>query len=93
MSVHELRSQAARTDTGVMLQTVDRDTMRVDYAGHVMHVPVERGLEGYGFYFPPVPTWDDEEPVSVPDLSVVKAAIVEIQQHWGFGADFHVLEV
>ena len=59
MSVHELRSQAARTDTGVVLSTVDRDTMRVEYAGHVMHVPVERGTEGYGFYLPAIPTWDD----------------------------------
>ncbi|WP_229067766.1 hypothetical protein [Actinoplanes sp. DH11] len=93
MAVHDIRSQAARTDTGVLLRTVDRETMRVEYEGHVMHVPVDRGLHAYGFYLPPSPTWDDSSSISAGDLTVVKAAIVEIQRHWGFGVDFHVLEV
>ncbi|MEU8237313.1 hypothetical protein AB0C07_03605 [Actinoplanes missouriensis] len=93
MAVHEIRSQAARTDSGVLLRTVDRETMRVEFRGRVMHVPVDRGLGSYGFYLPVAPTWDDETAVSSEDLELVKAAIVEIQRHWGFGVDFHVLEV
>jgi hypothetical protein len=93
VAVTEIRSQAARTDTGVLLRTVDRETMLVEFGGRVMHVPVDRGVESYGFYLPAVPTWDDSDEVSAEDLAVVKAAIVEIQRHWGFGVDFLVLEV
>lgn len=93
MAVHEIRSQVARTDSGVLLRTVDRDTMLVEYHGHAMHLPVERGLISYGFYLPAAPTWDDASPVSPSDLDLVKAAIVEIQRHWGFGVDFLALEV
>ncbi|WP_433827589.1 hypothetical protein ACQP2E_37015 [Actinoplanes sp. CA-015351] len=93
MAVHELRSQAARTDSGVVLGTVDRETMRVEYLGHVMHLPVDRGLHSYGFYLPPSPVWDDSVAVSEQELAVVKNAIVEIQRFWGFAVDFHVLGV
>ncbi|MEU4691746.1 hypothetical protein [Actinoplanes sp. NPDC023714] len=93
MAVHEIRSQAARTDSGVLLRTVDRETMLVEFRGHAMHLPVDRGLHSYGFYLPPAPMWDDESAVSAGDLVVVKEAIVEIQRHWGFGVDFHVLKV
>jgi hypothetical protein len=93
VAVEEIRSQAARTDTGVMLRTVDRETMLVEFGGHVMHVPVDRGLGSYGFYLPAVPVWDDSVEVSEGDLAVVKAAIVEIQRHWGFGVDFLVFGV
>ena len=93
MAVHDIRSQVARTDSGVVLKTVDRETMLVEFGGHAMHLPVDRGLVSYGFYLTAVPVWDDSLPVSTGDLTVVKAAIVEIQRHWGFGVDFHVLEV
>ncbi|BBH65120.1 hypothetical protein ACTI_18050 [Actinoplanes sp. OR16] len=93
MAVHDIRSQVARTDSGVVLKSVDRETMLVSFRGHSMHLPVDRGMVSYGFYLSPAPTWDDDSAVSAPDLAVVKQAIVEIQRHWGFGVDFHVLEV
>ncbi|MBB2945700.1 hypothetical protein FB565_005458 [Actinoplanes lutulentus] len=93
MAVHEVRSQAARTDSGVLLLGVDRETMRVEFAGHVLHVAVDRGLSSYGFYLPAEPVWDDSVALSAQELAVVKDAIVEIQRFWGFAVDFHVLGV
>ncbi|GLY05233.1 MULTISPECIES: hypothetical protein [Actinoplanes] len=93
MGVHDIRSQAARTDTGVTLRSVDRETMRVEYAGHGMTLPVDRGMESCGFYLTATPHWDDGSAVPSEDLAVVKEAIVEIQRHWGFRADFLTLEI
>ena len=93
MGVHELRSQAARTDSGVILQSVDRETMQVRYGGRVMDVQVERGIESYAFYFPPSPLWDDGLPIGDEELDVIKQAIVEVQGFWGFRVDFLLLEV
>ncbi|MEV6306285.1 hypothetical protein AB0M02_43225 [Actinoplanes sp. NPDC051861] len=92
MGVQDLDSQAARTDTGVLLQSLDRETMRLEFAGHTMNLPVERGLLSYGFYLPLSPQWSDGAPISPNDLTVIKQAIVEIQKHWGFHVDFLVLE-
>ncbi|MFC7530401.1 hypothetical protein [Actinoplanes sp. GCM10030250] len=93
MGVENIRSQAARTDNGVVLRNVDRETMRVEYGGRVMDVQVERGVERSGIYLPPSPTWNDGEVVEEETLVLIKGAIVEIQEYWGFAADFLVLEV
>ncbi|GGN34096.1 hypothetical protein FHR83_006071 [Actinoplanes campanulatus] len=91
MGVEEIRSQAARTDTGVVLRSVDRETLRADYRGHSMVLPVDRGIGSYGVYLPRVPVWDDGEPIAADDLAVIRAAVVEVLEHWGTLTEFITL--
>ena len=91
MGVHEIDSQAARTDTGVVVEGVDRETLRAGYRNRSMPLSVDNGLRSYGIYLPKVPAWDDGEPVSAADLAVIKAAVVEVLRHWGFSTEFIML--
>jgi hypothetical protein len=91
MGVQELSSQSARTDTGVTLAGIDRETLRASYQGRSMLLAVEDGLGSYGVYLPRVPTWNDGDPVAEEDLSVIKDAVVEILRYWGFGTEFITL--
>jgi hypothetical protein len=91
MGVQELDSQAARTDTGVVLLSVDRETLRADYRGHSVLLPVDRGIGSYGIYLPRVPAWDDGEPIPAEDLAVLKDAVVEVLRYWGTGTEFITL--
>jgi hypothetical protein len=91
MGVQELSSQSARTDTGVTLAGVDRETLRASYQGRSMLLAVEDGLNSYGVYLPRVPTWNDGDPVAEEDLTVIKDAVVEILRYWGFGTEFITL--
>ena len=90
MGVQELGSQSARTDTGVTLAGVDRETLRASYRGRRMLLAVEDG-RSYGVYLPRVPTWDDGDPVGPEDLAVIKDAVVEVLRFWGFGTEFITL--
>ncbi|GAA4933269.1 hypothetical protein [Actinoplanes utahensis] len=90
MGVHQIKSQSARTDTGVTLSSVDRETMRADYRGRRMIVPVDRGLRSYGVYLGRVPVWDDGEPITAEDLAVVKNGMAEVLRHWGKDTEFVV---
>ncbi|MFC4067109.1 hypothetical protein [Actinoplanes subglobosus] len=91
MGVEDIRSQEARTDTGVVLRSVDRETLRADYRGRSIVLPVDRGAGSHGIYLPAVPAWDDGEPVEAADLSVVKEAVVEVLRHWGADTEFITL--
>ncbi|MDI6105002.1 hypothetical protein QLQ12_41100 [Actinoplanes sp. NEAU-A12] len=91
MGIQELGSQSARTDTGVVLRSVDRETLRADFRDRSMLVAVDGGLTSYGVYLPRVPTWDDGDPVPEEDLAVIKEAVVEILRHWGFATEFITL--
>ncbi|GIE34198.1 hypothetical protein Ait01nite_072430 [Actinoplanes italicus] len=91
MGVQELDSQAARTDTGVVLLSVDRETMRAEYRGRNVILPVDRGIGSHGIYLPRVPAWDDGEPIPAEDLAVIKDAVVEVLRHWGTDTEFITL--
>ncbi|MEV0901222.1 hypothetical protein [Actinoplanes sp. NPDC049802] len=91
MGVHDIASQAARTDTGVIVRNVDRETMRADYRGRSMILPVDRGVGSDGVYLPRAPVWDDGEPIDPEDLAVIKDAVVEILRHWGAETEFITL--
>lgn len=91
MGIQELGSQSAQTDTGVVLRSVDRETLRADYRDGSMLLAVDGGLASYGVYLPRVPTWDNGDPVPARDLAVIKEAVVEILRHWGFATEFITL--
>ncbi|MEU4618458.1 hypothetical protein AB0G04_00570 [Actinoplanes sp. NPDC023801] len=91
MSVHEIRSQAARTDTGVVLRSVDRETLRADYRGRSMVLPVDRGIGSHGVYLPRIPVWDDGEPIPAEDLAVIKDGVAEVLLYWGTDTEFITL--
>lgn len=91
MSVEEIQSQAARTDTGVVLRSVDRETLRADYLGRSVVLPVDRGVGSHGIYLPVAPRWDDGEPIRAVDLAVIKAAVIEVLRHWGSETEFITL--
>lgn len=82
MGIERIASQAARTDTGVLLRSVDRETMRAEYRGHTLTLPVGRGLRSYGVYLSPTPRWDDGALIPADELATVKAGIAEILHHW-----------
>ena len=82
MAVRDLQSQEAETDNGVILRSIDRWTMEVEYRHQVLNLPVERG-ETYCFYLPESPRWNDGSAVPAATLELLKSAVVEIQRHWG----------
>ncbi|SDT75367.1 hypothetical protein [Actinoplanes derwentensis] len=92
MGVHELGSQSARTDTGAVVRSAGRETLRIDYRGRTMPVPVDQGLGSLGVYLPRAPRWEDGEPVAVDDLAVVREAVVEVLRFWGFDTEFLELD-
>lgn len=92
MGVKELDSQAARTDTGVVLLSVDRETLRAEYRGRSVLLPVDRGVGSHGIYLPRVPAWDDGEPIPGEELAVIKDGVVEILRYWGTDTEFITLK-
>jgi hypothetical protein len=92
MGVENIRSQAARTDTGVVLRSVDRETLRADYRGRSMILPVDRGIGSHGIYLPAIPAWEDGEPIPAADLTVIKDAVVEVLRYWGSETEFITLD-
>ncbi|HWS32876.1 MAG TPA: hypothetical protein VN408_09050 [Actinoplanes sp.] len=91
MGVHELGSQSARTDTGVVVYSVDRETLRTEYRGRSMPLPVDQGLGSIGVYLPQTPLWDDGEPVAPDDLTVLRTAVADVLRYWGFDTEFVTL--
>jgi hypothetical protein len=91
MGVRELRSQEAQHDSGVILRSVDRDTMQVDYQGRRLNLPVDRAPGDYAFYLPTDPRWDDGSPIPAETIDLIKNAITEIEHHWGSTVEFHTL--
>jgi len=91
MAIERIASQAARTDTGVLLRSVDRETMRAEYRGRTLTLPVDHGLRSCGVYLSPTPHWDDGTPLLAEDLTTVKAGIVEILHHWKTATEFLTL--
>jgi hypothetical protein len=91
MGVRELRSQEAQHDSGVILRSIDRDTMQVEYQGRRLNLPVDRAPGDYAFYLPADPRWDDGSPIRADTVDLIKNAITEIERHWGAAAEFHTL--
>lgn len=88
MGVRALDSQSARTGTGVVVRSVDRETLRADYRGRSMALPVDQGLRSIGVYLFRTPRWDGGEPLSVDDLAVIREAVVDVLRFWGFATEF-----
>ena len=82
MAVRELRSQEAQNDAGVILRSVDRETMQLEYQGRRLNIGVDRAPNDYGVYLPAHPAWNDGTPVDQGTLALLKDAIVEILRHW-----------
>ena len=91
MGIQELGSQSAQTDTGVVLRSVDRETLRADFRDGSMLLAIDGGPVSYGVYLPRVPTWDNGDPVVEEDLAVIKEAVAEVLRHWGFTTEFITL--
>jgi hypothetical protein len=87
MAVHNLRSQEARNDAGVILRSVDRETMQLEYQGRTLNVGVDRAPGNYGVYLPAAPLWTDGEPVDAHTAVILQDAIREILGHWGIRAE------
>lgn len=92
MGVRALGSQSAQTGTGVVVRSVDRETLRADYRGRSLPLPVDRGLRSLGVYLPQTPIWDDGEPIATDDLNVIRVAVVDVLRYWGFDAEFVTLD-
>jgi hypothetical protein len=88
MAVRDLLSQAAQNDAGVILRSVDRQTMRVEYEGRALNFVVDRAPHDYGVYLPANPTWNDGTPIDQGTLALLKDAIVEILRHWKTRVEF-----
>jgi hypothetical protein len=88
VGVHEIRSQEAQNDAGVILRSIDRETMQVEYQGRRLNLPVDRAPGDYAFYLPADPRWDDGTRISADSLDLVKTAITEIERHWGAKVEF-----
>jgi hypothetical protein len=88
MAVRELRSQEAQNDAGVILRSVDRETMQLEYQGRTLNVGVDRAPNDYGVYLPANPAWNDGTPVDQGTLALLKDAIVEILRHWKTRVEF-----
>jgi hypothetical protein len=88
VTVERLGNQSARNDAGVTLSSRDRDTMRVDYDGCTLIVPVDRAPGSYGVYLAPIPNWTDGTVVPPDVLVVLRAGIVEIMAFWNIRAEF-----
>ena len=91
MGVRELRSQEAQNDAGVILRSLDRETMQVEYQDRTLNLAVDRAPGDYAFYLPARPMWNDGTPVTPDALALIKDAITEIERHWGATVTFHVL--
>ena len=87
MAVRELRSQEAQNDAGVILRSVDRETMQLEYQGRTLNVGVDRAPNNYG-QLPATPAWNDGTPVDQGTLALLKDAIVEILRHWKTRVEF-----
>jgi hypothetical protein len=88
MTVRDLRSQEAQNDAGVILRSVDRETMQLELDGRTLNFGVDRAPGSYGVYLPARPLWNDGTPVTPAELSLLRAAIVEILAHWETEAEF-----
>jgi len=91
MGVRELRSQEAQHDSGVILRSVDRETMQVEYQGRTLDLDVDRAPGDYAFYLPAAPTWDDGSPIPADTIDLIKNAITEIERFWGANVEFHTV--
>jgi hypothetical protein len=88
MAVRELRSQEAQNDAGVILRSVDRETMQVEYRGRTLDFMVDRAPNDYGVYLPAEATWADGTPIDDGTLALLRDAIVEIMRHWNTRVEF-----
>jgi hypothetical protein len=88
MAVRDLRSQEAQNDTGVILRSIDRETMQLEHRGRTLNVGVDRAPGSYGVYLPAQPTWNDGTPVDDAERAVLSTAITEILGHWNIRAEF-----
>jgi hypothetical protein len=88
MAVRDLRSQEAQNDAGVILRSVDRQSMQVEYQGRTLTFVVDRAPNSYGAYLPVNPTWNDGTPIDQGTVALLKDAIVEILRHWKTRVEF-----
>jgi hypothetical protein len=88
MAVRELRSQEAQNDAGVILRSVDRESMQLEYQGRTLNVGVDRAPHDYGVYLPATPAWNDGTPIDPDTFALLKDAIVEILRHWKTRVEF-----
>ena len=75
MAVRELRSQEAQNDAGVILRSVNRETMQLEYQGRTLDFAVDRAPNDYGVYLPPDPTWNDGTPIDQGTRTLLKDGI------------------
>ncbi|WP_328468028.1 hypothetical protein OHA21_50650 [Actinoplanes sp. NBC_00393] len=90
MAVEELNSQESRNDRGVLLRSVDRETMQVEYQGRTLDLDVDRAPGSYGFYLPSDPFWNDGTSISEETMSLIKDSIREIRGHKGVEVMFKI---
>ena len=88
MAVRELRSQEAQNDAGVILRSVNRETMQLEYQGRTLNIGVDRAPNDYGVYLPADPVWSDGTPIDLGTLALLRDAIVEILRHWNTRVEF-----
>jgi hypothetical protein len=78
----------AENDAGVIMRSVGREAMQLEYRGRRLKVDVDRAPGNYGVYLPHDPRWEDGVPVEADLLPILRAAIVEIFDHWGIRVEF-----
>ena len=88
MAVRELRSQEAQNDAGVILRSVNRETMQLEYQGRTLNIGVDRAPNDYGVYLPANPVWSDGTPIDQGTLAQLRDAIVEIMRYWNTRVEF-----
>jgi hypothetical protein len=91
VSVRKIYNQEAQHDSGMILRSIDRETMQVEYQGQTLTLGVDRGLRGELFYLPATLRWDDGTPIPPETAELIKPAITEIENFWNRTPEFRIL--
>ncbi|WP_328468030.1 hypothetical protein OHA21_50655 [Actinoplanes sp. NBC_00393] len=83
MNIEILNDQAARNDRGVLLRSIDRETIRVEYEGRTLDLSVDRAPDSYGFHLPSSPVWSDGGTIPDATMELIMDSVVEIHRHQG----------
>jgi hypothetical protein len=93
VSVRKIYNQEAQHDSGMILRSIDHETMQVEHQGHTLTLDVDRGLKGELFYLPAALHWDDGAPIPSEIAELIKPAITEIENFWNRTLEFRTLGV
>ena len=91
MAVHELRSQEAQHDSGVILRSAGREAVQLELDGRTLRLEIDRGVGRDLFYLPASPVWDDGTPMDPALAGRLPQIIGEIEEFWGSSAQFRIL--